>query len=474
MKADQKNGPIGVFDSGYGGLTILREMTRRLPQYDYLYLGDNARAPYGTRSFEAVYNFTLEAVKCLFDAGCPLVILACNTASAKALRTIQQRDLPHIDPSRRVLGVIRPTVEALGQLSHTGHVGVLGTSGTIRSGSYCAETAKLFPDFKVSGHACPMWVPLVENGEAAGDGADYFVKKDIDTLLARDKQIDTIILGCTHYPLLSDKIRQYTPDNIALIQQGDIVAESLADYLVRHPEMERRITRNGRVNYLTTDDPERFSALGAHFMGAPVDATRVSLHSDAHKSSVPDWQAEIDRYYAAGSELRDIYMRHCRSVADLALDILYTRRLPLDPALVEAAAMLHDIGIVATDAAGIHCHGTEPYLRHGVIGAEMLRSDGMPDAIADVAERHTGCGITVDDIDTMNLPLPRRDLMPRNLLERLICYADKFYSKSGDMKRKSRERVIASMLRHSEATRDRFLALEAEFGPVSTNNSPSA
>ena len=222
-------GPIGIFDSGYGGLTILKEIRRLLPDYDYLYLGDNARAPYGNRSFEIVYRFTLQAVRFLFERGCRLVILACNTASAKALRTIQQNDLPVIDPMRRVLGVIRPTVEQLGNESRNGQIGIFGTPGTIMSGSYEMEIAKLYPDFTATGNGCPMWVPLVENNEADRPGADYFVKQEVDNLLSRNPDIDTVILGCTHYPLLYRKIRKYLPENIKILCQGDIVSESLRE-----------------------------------------------------------------------------------------------------------------------------------------------------------------------------------------------------------------------------------------------------
>lgn len=270
-------GPIGVFDSGYGGLTILRDMVSRLPRYDYLYIGDNARAPYGPRSFEVVYDFTLQAVRHLFDSGCALVIIACNTASAKALRSIQQRDLPVLDPTRRVLGVIRPTVEVLGRLSRTGHIGVLGTPGTIRSRSYDAEIAKLYPQFTVTGHACPMWVPLVEYDEADKPGADYFVRQEIDRLFSDDPDIDTIVLGCTHYPLLIDKIRRFTPAGVQIVTQGDIVADSLADYLRRHPEIERRCTQGSSVRYLTTESPERFDPLAGLFMRTPVHARRIRL-----------------------------------------------------------------------------------------------------------------------------------------------------------------------------------------------------
>ena len=270
-------GPIGVFDSGFGGLSILREVRKALPQYDYLFLGDNARAPYGTRSFQLVHEFTLQAVKHLFGMGCQLVILACNTASAKALRTIQQRNLPLIDPTRRVLGVIRPTVEAVGDVTQSGHIGVFGTPGTIQSESYNIEIAHLYPQFKVYGHACPMWVPLVENCERDGPGADYFVKKDIDALLAQCDLIDTVILGCTHYPLLIDKIRHYMPSNIHIVEQGPIVGASLADYLRRHPEMEQRCTHGGTCQYLTTDDAEKFSQMASIFVNEPVTASRVTI-----------------------------------------------------------------------------------------------------------------------------------------------------------------------------------------------------
>ncbi|MDE6268946.1 MAG: glutamate racemase [Muribaculaceae bacterium] len=270
-------GAIGVFDSGYGGLTILREMHRRLPDIDFLYLGDNARAPYGTRSFDIVYDFTLQAVTKLFDMGCHLVILACNTASAKALRTIQQNDLPRIAPDKRVLGVIRPTVERVGELSRNGHVGVFATPGTIASESYDLEIAKLFPSFVTTGHGCPMWVPLVENGEADRPGADYFVRQEIDRLMARDPLIDTVILGCTHYPLLLPKIRQYMPGGVQIVEQGALVAESLADYLRRHPEIDCNVTRGGSIRYLTTESPSKFNPLASLFTGSPVDAERISL-----------------------------------------------------------------------------------------------------------------------------------------------------------------------------------------------------
>lgn len=276
IELPRKPGPIGVFDSGFGGLTILGALRQRLPRYDYLYLGDNSRAPYGTRSFAEVYRYTLEAVRALFARGCHLVILACNTASAKALRSIQQRDMPAIDPSRRVLGVIRPTAEALGGLTRSGHIGVLGTPATVTSGSYDIEIANLHPDYAVTSHACPMWVPLVEYGEAASDGADFFVAKDIDTLLAADPLIDTVVLGCTHYPLLLPKIQACcAPRGIRVVVQGDIVAESLADYLRRHPDMDGRLTRGGSVDYLTTGDPDAFDRLAAVFTGQPVRSTHI-------------------------------------------------------------------------------------------------------------------------------------------------------------------------------------------------------
>ena len=269
---------IGVFDSGYGGLTILRELRKSLPEYDYMYLGDNARAPYGTRSFDVVTDFTLQAVKYLFNNDCPLVILACNTASAKALRTIQQRWLPFSnDPSKRVLGVIRPTAEHIGQVSKNGHVGVFATPGTIASLSYDIEIRKLNPNFTITGHACPMWVPLVEYGEANSDGADFFIKKDIDALLATDPDIDTVVLACTHYPILFNKIRKHLPGHINLLTQGDIVAPSLADYLSRHPEMNRRLSKGGSVSFFTTERPDKFNELAATFMNADVDAQHAVL-----------------------------------------------------------------------------------------------------------------------------------------------------------------------------------------------------
>lgn len=262
----QERGPIGVFDSGYGGLTILDKIRSQMSEYDYIYLGDNARTPYGTRSFEVVYEFTLQAVKKLFSLGCPLVILACNTASAKALRTIQQKDLPAIDPSRRVLGVIRPTAECIGQLTDTRHVGILATSGTIKSESYRMEIHKLFPDVTVTGEACPLWVPLVENNEYDSEGADYFVQKHIHQLLEKDPAIDTLILGCTHYPLLIKKIRQFTPAHIRLVPQGEYVARSLQDYLKRHPEMDSRCTQGNTCRFLTTESTAKFEESASIFL----------------------------------------------------------------------------------------------------------------------------------------------------------------------------------------------------------------
>ena len=260
------NGPIGVFDSGYGGLTILDKIRKQMPTYDYIYLGDNARTPYGPRSFEIVYEFTLQAVKKLFDLGCPLLILACNTASAKALRTIQQVNLPSIDPTRRVLGVIRPTAECIGTLTHSRHVGILATSGTIKSQSYILEIKKLFPDISIMGEACPMWVPLVENNEYQSEGADYFVQKHINNLLEKDPLIDTFILGCTHYPLLIDKIKRFTPPHIQIVAQGEYVAHSLQDYLQRHPEMDNRCTKGGTCHFLTTESSDKFQESASIFL----------------------------------------------------------------------------------------------------------------------------------------------------------------------------------------------------------------
>ena len=270
-------GPIGVFDSGYGGLTILDKIREVLPEYDYIYLGDNARAPYGTRSFEVVYEFTRQAVNKLFDMGCHLVILACNTASAKALRSIQMNDLPQIDPARRVLGVIRPTVECVGEISKNQHIGVLATAGTIKSESYPLEIHKLFPEIQVSGTACPMWVSLVENNESQDEGADYFIRKYIDQLLSKDPQIDTVILGCTHFPILLPKIRQYIPDHISVIAQGEYVAESLKDYLKRHPEMDAKCTKNGNCQFYTTEAEEKFSESASTFLKQQISVKHIPL-----------------------------------------------------------------------------------------------------------------------------------------------------------------------------------------------------
>lgn len=277
MNLSTSPGPIGIFDSGYGGLTILNGIRQLLPQYDFLYLGDNARAPYGPRSFDVVYEFTRQAVLKLFQEGCQLVILGCNTASAKALRTIQQIDLPHIDPRRRVLGIIRPTAEVIGSLTQSRHVGVLATEGTIKSESYTLEIKKLFPDITVSGVACPFWVPLVEYNEADSPGADYFVKKRIDQLMAADPQIDAIILGCTHYPLLMPKIKKYAPAHVRIIAQGDFVAGSLQHYFSRHPEMEQACSKRGTVRYLTTENPNKFRESAQLFLHEHVEVETTTL-----------------------------------------------------------------------------------------------------------------------------------------------------------------------------------------------------
>lgn len=274
---------IGVFDSGYGGLSVLRDLAEAMPQYRFTYLGDNARAPYGTRSFELVYEFTLQATRYLWNCGCPLVILACNTASAKALRTIQQKYLPvSDDPTRRVLGVIRPTVEHLAEIHTNGHIGIVATPGTIASHSYDIEIAKMCPDYKLTSHACPMWVPLVENGQLDNPGTEYFVRKDLEAVMADDPEIDTLILGCTHYPLLVPVIRRILPARVHILTQGRIVAPSLIDYLHRHPEMDARLCpsksiSSDRITYLTTDLPERFDVISSTFMGVQVHSQRVSL-----------------------------------------------------------------------------------------------------------------------------------------------------------------------------------------------------
>ena len=281
MGKEQKTtkGAIGVFDSGYGGLTILDKIREKMPEYDYIYLGDNARTPYGTRSFEVVYNFTLQAVRKLFELGCPLVILACNTASAKALRSIQQIDLPQIAPWKRVLGVIRPTVECIGEMTTTRHIGVLATTGTIKSESYPLEVRKLFPDITITGEACPMWVPLVENNESLSEGADYFIRQHIERLLQKDPLIDTILLGCTHYPLLMEKIKKFTPSHIRIIAQGEYVAESLQDYLKRHPEMDNLCSQGGTCRFLTTESEQKFKESASIFLSQTNQELKVETIS---------------------------------------------------------------------------------------------------------------------------------------------------------------------------------------------------
>lgn len=273
----QKAGPIGVFDSGFGGLTVFKEVVKQLPENDYIYLGDNARVPYGTRSFETVYNYTLECVNHLFDLGCNLVILACNTASAKALRTIQQNDLPKRGDFRRVLGVIRPTSEIIGEFSKSGHIGVFATQGTVNSESYVIEASKFFPAARIFQEACPMWVPLVENNEHLSRGADYFVKKNIDQLLLKSTEIDTVLLACTHYPLLEPKIREFLPSGIKLVLQGEIVARSLADYLRRHPEINGLCTKTGQKEFYTTESAEGFNVKAKIFLGEAVEARHLPM-----------------------------------------------------------------------------------------------------------------------------------------------------------------------------------------------------
>ncbi len=270
-------GPIGVFDSGYGGLTILHGIRQRLSEYDFMYLGDNARAPYGSRSFEVVYQFTRQAVLKLFSMGCQLVILGCNTASAKALRSIQQRDLPQWDENRRVLGIIRPTAEVIGQLTTSRHVGLLATPGTILSGSYEMEIAKLFPDIKLSGVGCPLWASIVEANEADSPGADYFVKKRIDMLMRKDPEIDAVILGCTHYPLLMSSIVKHVPTGVRIIPQGEYVANSLRDYLNRHTAMDERLTKNGTCQYFTTESEDKFEETAQIFLHEKVNVKHVDL-----------------------------------------------------------------------------------------------------------------------------------------------------------------------------------------------------
>ena len=277
MTLTAQPGPIGIFDSGYGGLTILDRIRQRLLHYDYLYLGDNARTPYGPRSFGVVYEFTRQAVERLFEMGCHLVVLACNTASAKALRTIQQHDLPGWDPQRRVLGIIRPTAEVIGSLTKSRHVGVLATEGTIKSESYRLEIQKLHPDIRVTGIACPLWVPLVENNEMRSPGADYFVRKYIMQMMAADPLIDAAILGCTHYPLLMEKIQQAMPSTVRIVPQGEYVAQSLHDYLQRHPEMEQHCSRQSTTRYLTTENPEKFNDQARLFLNEAVAAEHILL-----------------------------------------------------------------------------------------------------------------------------------------------------------------------------------------------------
>ena len=268
---------LGVFDSGYGGLTVLNALQQQMPDYDYLYLGDNARAPYGDKSFDAIYNYTLQAVQWFFTQGCDLVILACNTASAKALRNIQQKYLPLAAAGKRVLGVIRPTAEIIGNYTKTGSVGIVGTQGTVQSGSYLLEIEKFYPHIKVSQQACPMWVPLIENGEADEHGTDFYVKKYLDQLFVKDAAIDSLLLGCTHYPLLLKKIKQHLPQNIKVIEQGPLIAESLQQYLLNHPQMEKTISRNGQCSFFTTGDPEEFNHRAARFFGKEVSSKLAIL-----------------------------------------------------------------------------------------------------------------------------------------------------------------------------------------------------
>lgn len=273
----KKNAPIGIFDSGYGGLTVLAEIQKKLPHYDYLYLGDNARSPYGTRSFDVVYEYTLEAVNELFSRGCELVILACNTASAKALRTIQQNDLPKIGPDKRVLGVIRPSTEIIGELSKTNHVGILATEGTVKSDSYPIEIAKFSPETVVTQHACSMWVPLIENGKHTSEAGKIFIKEDVQQLLKSDPSIDVIILGCTHYPILKSYIESIVPDGIKVVAQGGIIAEKLQDYLSRHPEIENKCTKEGQLHFLTTENSDDFNRKASVFIGKEVKSEHIKL-----------------------------------------------------------------------------------------------------------------------------------------------------------------------------------------------------
>jgi glutamate racemase len=269
--------PIGVFDSGYGGLTVLKEFISQLPQYDYLYLGDNGRAPYGTRSFETVYKYTLQCVEWLLKQNCPLIILACNTASAKALRTIQQNDLERLDKKARVLGVIRPTTEIIGQYTKTKNIGILATNGTVQSNSYAIEIQKFYPELSITQEACPMWVPLIENNEHLDEGADYFVEKHIKRILNNKPEIDTLLLACTHYPLLKEKIKKFLPGGVQVITQGEIVAHSLENYLQRHPEIESRITKNNKRTFYTTDSAADFNKNASIFFGSDVISNHLEL-----------------------------------------------------------------------------------------------------------------------------------------------------------------------------------------------------
>ena len=273
----KRKSPIGVFDSGIGGLTVLQEIQKALPEYDYIYLGDSARAPYGTRSFDVVYEYTLQAVKKMFEMGCELVVLACNTASAKALRTIQQNDLPRIDSSKRVLGVIRPTSEVIGELSKSKNIGIFATEGTVKSESYLIEIAKIFPDCKVSQVACPLWVPLIENNEVHTEGSDYYIKQKVEELLVLNPKIDTILLGCTHYPVISKEIERCVLKETRIVSQGEIVANSLKDYLQRHVGMENKCSKGGETVYLTTENPEEFASKAKIFLKKEISATKIKL-----------------------------------------------------------------------------------------------------------------------------------------------------------------------------------------------------
>lgn len=267
--------PIGIFDSGYGGLTVMQEIVKKLPEYDYIYLGDNARSPYGTRSYEIVYQYTLEAVKKLADLGCKLIVLACNTASAKALRTIQQNDLPKMQKDLRVLGVIRPTTEIIGNYSNTNHIGVFATNGTVDSNSYPIEIEKFFPDVKVFQQACPLWVSLIENNEYKNEGADFFIKKNIEDLMLQSNKIDTVLLGCTHYPLLLNKIKKYLDPSVNIISQGEIVANSLVNYLSRHSEIEQLCSKNKSRTFYTTDSPENFDLNASNFYNEKIKSNHL-------------------------------------------------------------------------------------------------------------------------------------------------------------------------------------------------------